>query len=184
MWKDIIKNQKLISSPKIKTKLKKIPESNTKKDCNNKLEEYYDKLSSHGGYLFNLGAHSDTRWKRVEHKDDKYTERIIAKYELIPEKVACKALDYLEREGQNNIQYRTIKDGDDNWKIGWRVDKLWNEYGLPDDDFNGMGDAGVLLVIYKDGDTEEKVYLSHRIILYREFDEKFENKCIKEIDWR
>lgn len=174
MWRDILKAiPKLGTVSTMRSKLKPIP---TKRDCNKELKEYSEKLENKKGYLFNLNNEGE-KGHRAGKTDDKYMERIISIYNPIPENVACKALEHLNNtEIDSYIKYITIDD----WSIGCRIDKKWKVHSFEDPD--DWADAIILLIItHKE---RVRVRLSHRIILYREFEENFENGCIEAIDWR
>tara|TARA_R110001592_G_scaffold131517_4_gene345508 strand:+ start:1387 stop:1959 length:573 start_codon:yes stop_codon:yes gene_type:complete len=187
-WREIVKAKgKLSTMPKMRTSLKKIPYTKKSK-CNEKLQEYSKYLEEVEGLSGTLpiGKLHVRGYNQRVLKDFKSStkleilERVIYLHKPIPEEVACKALEYLQRDETDDIIYRTVKDNSgSNWTVGVRIDNQYEE-------FYGMKDMGILLVVTNDADDEFSVYLSHRIVVENDTpeDKAALDKMQQKIDWR
>jgi len=201
-WREIIKAKgKLSSKPTMRTNLKKVPTKPKKTDCNSRLKAYAEYLKNREGIISELNLGKDlesmvdkkfgpTREVMDDDPDvnEKYTERVIAQAETIPEDVACKALEYLEEDHHDDIKYRNFKDNSGkDWTIGWRVEDEFDDDFAQEDLF--FEDVSVLLAVYprnmKENDLPYPVMLSHRIILWNEdYTDKVKREMLDRIDWR
>lgn len=194
-WREIIKAKgKLVSSSKgIDLDIQPTPKKPKDKSCNQKLKEYSEYLLKRDSIMFEFNKGEN--FKSLHNKkygptkevdiDEKYTERIIAQYRPLPEEVACKALEYLEDDSSNDIEYRSFKDNSGvEWVIGWLVQDEYDELMV---DTLDADDAAAVLIVSKrdDENLPYEVYLSHRIILwdYSSYSDK-EKEILNKIDWR
>ena len=195
-WREIIKAKgKLVSSSKgFDLDIKPTPKRRKDTNCNQKLKEYAKFLADRDSIMFELKEGENFKPTVIKKFgptrevdiDEKYTERIIAQAETIPEEVACKALEYLEDDTRDDIQYRNFKDkSGENWTIGWLVQNEYEDFMVENFDTE---DAAVLLVVYKkdatSADLPYPVYLSHRIILWESNYQDKEEQILNKIDWR
>ena len=195
-WREIMKAKgKLISSSKgMDLDIKPTPKKPKDTNCNQKLKEYAKFLADRDSIMFELKAGKNFKPTvskkfgptRESDEEDKYTERIIAQAATIPEEVACKALEYLEDDTNDDIQYRNFKDkSGENWTIGWLVQNEYEDFMIENFD---VEDAAVLLVVYKKdatpADLPYPVYLSHRVILWEDNYQDHEEQILNEINWR
>ena len=203
-WKEIIKAKgKLSSKPTMRTNLKKVPTKPKKRDCNSRLKAYATFLENREGIISELNLGEDfnpivnRKFGPTREVDDsahptneEYTERVIAQADTIPEEVACKAVEYLEDDTHDDIQYRNFKDNSGkDWTIGWRVENEFDDDFAQEDLF--FEDVAVMLVVYPSDkykgpeNLPHPIMLSHSIILWNEdYTYKVKREMVNRIDWR
>lgn len=187
-WANILKVKPVLESEITTPKnIKRVPKP--RQNCEKKLQEYADKLANMDGFLFHLPkSGGDTR---QDEKENKYFEKIVSRYEPVPEKVACKALRMLEQYENQGAIHRSIKVDDVTWTVAVVLDLEWDEMNFAphDADYTQIeADAGIMLTIYIEKEhkrtTEYPVLLWHMMRLYTDFSDELEAEALAAVDWR